>query len=174
MKFGTLDLDNIKVGDQQVDKVMAGTEEVWVNELMPIGSVMPYTGAISAIDDGWAVCDGTNGTVDMTDKFVYGANNDADNVTAGGSADAVVVSHTHLGTFVGNPLPEHTHSGRQTNLGAGRGGGDVTQRLSANTPTEAFSGGTPRGTVTINSAGESGVGRNIPPYTKLLYIQRIA
>lgn len=40
---------------------------------MPIGTILPYVGSLSKIPAGWHLCDGTNGTPDMRDRFLMGA-----------------------------------------------------------------------------------------------------
>jgi hypothetical protein len=49
---------------------------------------------------GWAVCNGTNGTPDLTNKFVRGS--DTANVGKTGGADEVKLDKSHL--------PNHTHT----------------------------------------------------------------
>lgn len=39
---------------------------------MPVGSIIPYGGKLSDIPDGWALCDGTNGTPNLTGRFLQG------------------------------------------------------------------------------------------------------
>jgi hypothetical protein len=42
---------------------------------LPIGSIIPYIGDISKLPKGWFVCDGTNGTPDLKNKFLEGFGN---------------------------------------------------------------------------------------------------
>ena len=80
---------------------------------MPIGTIALWSGALATIPDGWQICDGTNGTVNLKDRFVVGAGSLYNPGTTGGSADAVVPSHTHTATststFTGTALPTHGH-----------------------------------------------------------------
>ena len=58
-----------------------------------LGMIVSWSGAIVAIPSGWSLCDGTNGTPDLRDKFVQGAGGTfAVNQTGG------VASHRHLFT----------------------------------------------------------------------------
>lgn len=43
---------------------------------VPIGGIIMWYGAVNTIPNGYALCDGTNGTPDLRDKFVIGAGND--------------------------------------------------------------------------------------------------
>lgn len=64
----------------------------------PVNSVVQWTKALSEIPDGWALCDGANGTKDLTDKFVRGAQSDSDVGNTGGSnlnQNVSIPSHTH-------------------------------------------------------------------------------
>jgi hypothetical protein len=80
---------------------------------IPIGTVAIWTGALSTVPDGWQVADGTNGTLDLRDRFVVGAGSLYNNGTTGGSTESRLPSHTHAAvstsTFAGNALAGHTH-----------------------------------------------------------------
>lgn len=50
-----------------------------------------WSGAIADIPAGWALCDGNNGTPDLTDKFIIGAGssfNPGDTATTNVATDA--------------------------------------------------------------------------------------
>ena len=61
------------------------------------GLILLWYGAIADIPEGWALCDGSNGTPDLVGKFIGGAGN-AYNVGVIGGAE----SHTHAGTTDGH------------------------------------------------------------------------
>ena len=42
------------------------------NNTLPIGTILPYVGELSKIPHGWALCDGTNGTPNLTGRFLQG------------------------------------------------------------------------------------------------------
>lgn len=75
---------------------------------IPIGCIVMWGGSVATIPSGWRLCDGTNGTPDLRDRFVIGARSDSGGsattfVTAadtktGGSKDLVVVNHGHTAT----------------------------------------------------------------------------
>ena len=77
-----------------------------------------WSGAISAIPTGWVICDGTNSTPDLTDRFVIHA--DAD---SGGTNDVGDTGGSHTATPLGSvgtsgahtlstsEMPSHTHTG---------------------------------------------------------------
>lgn len=39
----------------------------------PKGTILPFMGELSAVPKGWRLCDGTNGTPDLRDRFLMGA-----------------------------------------------------------------------------------------------------
>lgn len=72
---------------------------------IPIGCIVLWSGAVSAVPSGWRLCDGTNGTPDLRDRFVVGARADSNgpattfitgaDTKSGGFKDAAVISHVH-------------------------------------------------------------------------------
>ena len=84
---------------------------------MPSGVVMPFFGAISSIPAGWALCDGNNGTPDLSDKYgIIGTSNEAaKGNTTTNHTNTSNNSHSHSITGVStanlnmNHVPSHTH-----------------------------------------------------------------
>ncbi len=74
----------------------------------------------STAPGGWAMCDGTNGTPDLRDRFVVGQGTTYSIDDTGGSADAIIPTHSHgAGNYAtashshgtGNySVGSHTHS----------------------------------------------------------------
>ena len=48
------------------------TEIVFSQYMFPIGTIIPYAGDLSKIPYGWHVCDGTNGTPNLSERFLEG------------------------------------------------------------------------------------------------------
>lgn len=65
--------------------------------VLPTGLILLWSGSIASIPGGWVLCDGTNGTPDLRDRFV---------IAAGGSyavgANGGNSSHTHTFTSDGH------------------------------------------------------------------------
>ena len=163
-------LNHIENGIKEVtdDVILLQTA---VEDLMPVGAVIMYSGAV--IPSGWAICDGTQGTPNLVNKFVRGGTG-ADNGDTGGYKDAAIVSHSHA--FIGSPLPVHAHNytkfttnGTATTQASGF---FTVDNVGTASTTVAASAGTPSGTITSN--GVSGVGRNLPPYVVLAYIMKLS
>jgi len=144
----------------------------FVQASVPTGCIVMWSGSIATIPSGWYICDGTNSTPDLRNRFIVGAGSTYAVAATGGSADAVVVSHTHTATStVTDPGHAHTFS-----IGPRLGG-------TYNYPSNSDSiGGTGVGTnsnttgitvaTTNTSAGVSGTNANLPPYYALAYIMK--
>lgn len=57
------------------------------------GVIVAWSGSIDSIPVGWALCDGTQGTPDLTDRFIMGAGDTYDPNDTGGHT-----SHDHTFT----------------------------------------------------------------------------
>lgn len=145
-------------------KIISDGTKFFATQTVPRGIIVEWGGTLVDVPAGWHVCDGTNGTPDLRDKFIVGAGNAYAVTAMGGSKDAVVVAHTHTINDSG-----HNHA---NNSGTKIGGGgtvfngpyiglDNTARTSTNTTG-----------ITINSSGESGTDKNLPPYYSLYFIQK--
>jgi len=77
--------------------------------LIPPGTIVMWSGSLSEIPDGWALCDGTNGTPDLTDRFILSVSASEDPGETGGS---------HTKTLSVSNLPSHTHSFTTDSAGA--------------------------------------------------------
>jgi len=135
------------------------------------GMILIWSGATGTIPSGWVLCDGNNGAPDLRDRFVIGAGNTYSVSQTGGSADAVVVSHTHTATSVVTD-PGHFHT--ITNISdveSGNGKVTVGSGATAGTPPNTDSKVTGITVATTNTtAGVSGTNANLPPYYALAYI----
>jgi hypothetical protein len=85
---------------------------------VPSGAIMMWSGSIASIPAGWYLCDGTNGTPNLRDRFIVGAGSTYAVNATGGSADATLPSHTHgvSGTTSGQTV-DHNHSYSGTTFG---------------------------------------------------------
>lgn len=131
---------------------------------MPSGGIIMWSGSIASIPTGWLLCDGSSGTPDLRTRFVIGAGSTYGVGGTGGSADSIVVSHTHAITDAGH---EHTipitgpdvFAGGPYNYNANYGLGTT------DTSTETTG-------ITINTTGVSGTNANLPPYYALAFIMK--
>jgi hypothetical protein len=76
------------------------------------GTIVMWAGTISSIPKGYVLCDGSNGTPDLRDKFIIGAGNKYQVANYGGN-DTIVLSV--------DQLPAHSHTGSGTTNGQDSG-----------------------------------------------------
>ena len=143
-----LDAANKKYVDDKIASIAGGA---------PAGCIVLWSGAASDIPDGWHLCDGTNGTPDLRDRFVIGAGNAYTPGATGGNAQI---------TLTKEQLPAHTHtyyetSGRARDYGMSGGANSVIESVSS---TSTYSG----------STGSGQAVDILPPYYALCYIMRIS
>jgi hypothetical protein len=139
----------------------------------PAGVIVLWSGSIGSIPSGWALCNGNNGTPDLRDRFIVGAGSTYAVDATGGSADAIVVSHTHTATsVVTDPGHEHEYGSAQFNIGATTG--TTLLRPAGSGAAQASTTETTGITVATTNAstGTSGTNANLPPYYALCYIQK--
>jgi hypothetical protein len=137
---------------------------------IPAGIITLWSGAIGSVPSGWNLCDGTNGTPDLRDRFIVGAGNNYAVAAIGGTADAIVVAHTHTATSVVTD-PGHVHGITRASTVAGAGTGDQPWPGNSVFSSSAVTGITVA--TTNQSTGTSGTGQNLPPYYALAYIQKL-
>jgi hypothetical protein len=138
--------------------------------LIPSGLITMWSGSIASIPATWYLCNGSNGTPDLRDRFVIGAGSTYAVAATGGTADAIVVSHTHTATVTD---PGHTHPITTPVSTSGFGGTNSGfQAIWQQTQTGATTSNTTGITVANSTTGESGTGANLPPYYALAYIMK--
>lgn len=140
---------------------------------LPTGMILLWSGAIGSIPTGYYLCDGNNGTPDLRDRFLVGAGNTYSVNQTGGSADAIVVSHTHTATSASTVTdPGHNHTASGATAPPYSAGGNAVFSLATVTTSTSTTGITVATTTTNATAGTSGTGANLPPYYALAYIMK--
>lgn len=123
----------------------AGGELADTRGAIPVGGIVMWAGAFADVPQGWHLCDGTEGTVDLTDRFVLGTNTEGELGDVGGAK-----KHRH------NLIAADTPAGTATVAAA-----------TAGTPAgtlDSVSAGTPAGAIdahTTTAALLSGVGTTL-------------
>jgi hypothetical protein len=79
----------------------------FVRDIIPAGLISRWSGSTASIPSGWFLCDGANGTPDLRNRFIVGAGSTYAVAATGGSADAIVVAHTHTGTTNASGVHQH-------------------------------------------------------------------
>ena len=109
-----------------------------------------WSGAIADIPAGWTLCDGTDGTPDLTDRFVIGAGSTHAPGATGGEAEH---------TLTESELPAHDHDIR------GSAGEADAPTFRTATTGDPVAGST-------ESTGGDEAHENRPPFYALAYIMR--
>ena len=138
--------------------------------VVPIGSIMMWSGSIASIPANWTLCNGANGTPDLRNRFAMGAGASYNPGYTAGSKDAIVVNHTHTVSD-----PGHSHTAQMYYNDSGSSGSRNFFRASYGTSAQ----GTPSTNsattgISIATTGSSGVDANLPPFYTLAYIMRIS
>ena len=172
---GAFQLDGTAGASGQVLLSAGGsTTPTWGNAFVA-GMIIMWSGTIATIPTGFVLCNGSNSTPDLRDKFIIGASADSGgaaktNVTAsytqtGGTKDAIVVSHTHTATVTD---PGHQHTMGSDNC-------KIAVEISvANTGTSGETTNTATTGITVanSTEGSSGTNQNLPPYYALAFIMK--
>jgi microcystin-dependent protein len=168
------------------DSTKIATTE-FVRNIVPSGVIVMWSGSIATIPSGWLICDGTNGTPDLRNRFIVGAGSTYSVAGTGGSADAIVVSHTHTATDSGHRhfvaaytnvqgVPNgYTTMTSSNQVSAGGGGGGFSEAYQMmGTSTDATVGRTSSSTasISVSATGSSGTNANMPPYYALAFIMK--
>ena len=75
------------------------------------GMILIWSGAANAIPSGWVLCNGSNSTPDLRDRFVIGAGNSYSvDATGGSTTISNNVTHSHSTPNHSHGLNGHTHS----------------------------------------------------------------
>lgn len=132
--------------------ITAAERASW-NSPVPAGIIALWSGAIVNIPAGWALCDGSNGTPNLRDRFVVGAGNEYA-VGAGGG------EKTHILTV--DEMPSHNH----TVYGSVKG-------MSGTIKCPLVSSMQADGNYTTLNSGNGAAHENRPPYYALAYIMKL-
>lgn len=121
----------------------------------------------------WHLCDGTNGTPDLRNRFIYGGDG-TNNGATGGEASVTLTKET---------IPAHDHTascsvnGNHTHGYWADEGGNGHQSYNGNANwngwTQTGEGGSHSHTITIGATGGNQPHNNMPPYYVLAFIMKL-
>lgn len=143
----------------------------FVNNYLPTGSIIMWNG--NDIPNGWALCDGTNGTPNLTGRFVLGFQYGTYDINSTGGSSTVTLNideipaHTHDVNDPGHNHQVELKTESMQNVG-GEGESVLRDRESSNKNTTTNLTG-----ITLQETGGSGSHENMPPYYVLAYIMKI-
>ena len=137
----------------------------------PKYAIVLWTGTLANIPLGYVLCDGTNGTPDLRDYFVKGANDSSEIGTTGGSA-----VHGHTANSHNHTQDTHYHT-----ISTGLSSTHITHYNGAGSPTytgvhvnvdvnsNAVAATNQAATITVDNCSSQA---NYPPYYKVAYIMQ--
>ena len=167
--------------------------------ITPIGGIIMWSGSVADISNlvGWELCDGSNGTPDLRNRFIVGASNSTGDTTypglspgaTGGDADATLVSHEHTTDSIIEPGSNTAKdlsgtinidsfiatSGNFDNITTG-GMDNYINNTNAGPPAGATNKAEYNGNHrhSTDTQGSSATNKNLPPYYSLAYIMRVS
>jgi hypothetical protein len=124
--------------------------------MVPRGAIIMWSGLLADIPSGWALCDGTNGTPDLRERFVYCVQSGEDPGELGGSA--TIPAHNH-----NVDIAEFISLQSEESITVQEGFGFTFPLHGANHDIDPPS--------TLSS--DDGSASNIPPYYKLAFIMKL-
>jgi hypothetical protein len=138
-----------------------------------LGLIAMWYGTAETVPTGWQLCNGTNGSPDLRNRFVMGNGSTYTIGQTGGSANAVLLTHTHTASTSASGA--HTHSIKIGSYGGttGAGGRTATGDTWTNHSTGGAGSHTHTHTYSIASSGSSATNANLPPYRALFYIIKV-
>jgi len=169
----------------------------YISAGIPIGGIILWYGDTNTIPSGFALCDGTNGTPDLRDKFIVGAGGIyAVGATGGASTHTHTqgstgseASHTHTQGNTGSES-SHTHSisgttsatsyNREMVMGSWKDYPDSYHTHNYNITSGAGSAHshtnptTNAGSAHSHTNPTTDASSNLPPYKAVMYIMRIS
>ncbi|MGA0927424.1 MAG: hypothetical protein ACO3RW_09515, partial [Burkholderiaceae bacterium] len=149
--------------------------------LVPSGVIVMWSGSVASVPSGWYLCDGANGTPNLTGRFVVHADADSGGTYAPGAtggADSVTLttsqipSHTHTGTTSTNGAHNHNVSVQAANIQDGQRDNTYYRGDGSLTTYTTTTNGDHNHTFTTDAAGGGSSHENRPPYYALAYIMK--
>lgn len=159
--------------------------------ITPIGGIIMWNGSPNNVPAGWALCDGSNGTPDLRERFIVGAGGTSTGnpSVAGNAYNAGDRAGSNTVALTVANMPAHSHTGTTNNGGdhfvsdqyysPGCGDGHFSSKSGCwlNRPgthitLNRYVGPHSHG-FTTNSTGSGTAHENRPPYYALAFIMRV-
>ena len=162
---------------------------------VPSGGIIIWSGASNAIPSGWVLCNGSNSTPDLRNRFVVGAGSGYSVGNTGGASSVTLTTaqlpahnhstNNHNHSFSGSGSSSHSHdipsaSGHTGSiLSRNRGTDPWTSNYNTTsvdtesaTVSISISGNTGYSNPSTNNTGSGNSHENRPPYYALCYIMK--
>ncbi|MHA1109708.1 MAG: hypothetical protein ACTSRE_01295 [Promethearchaeota archaeon] len=146
---------------------------------VPAGIIGMWANPLSEVPSGWTLCDGTGGTPNTTDRFVYNTDGVEDPGSTGGASNHshgydVVPYHDHGATSTTAASHNHLYGRATSGVGVVTGGSGPGLQYGSQTGTSTSAPAHSHG---VSTAGTSGCETDeikdlSPPYTTLGFIKK--
>ena len=141
---------------------------------VPSGVIMMWSGSNNSIPSGFVLCNGSNGTPDLRNRFIVGSGSSYSTGNTGGDNSVTLSisqmpSHNHsASSSVSDPGHSHSFKGATGSSGSGTSSRDsVPETQQTGSSTTGISVST-----SIGSKGGNSSHENRPPYYALAYIMK--
>lgn len=163
--------DNMRLGGTKINDNFT---ELY-SAIFPSGGIIMWSGTIATIPTGWVICDGTNSTPDLRNRFIVGASSDtgigvtfnADNGNPIGDYAPGNTGGETAHQLTVNELAAHDHTFYNPAFPFALNGGNAT--AGSEKPAYNFD---LTNLTTVNEAGGNNYHENRPPYYALAYIMK--
>jgi len=143
------------------------------------GTVTIWSGNVTDLPPGWGLCDGNNGTVDLSDRFVKSVPSDSTDPGTAGGQDNLVLSevnlppHSHTGST--SLDGDHIHTTGDSHTSHTGDSGDETFDYSGPSSEPTHGGGSHSHTFTAEATGALTPNpiNNVPRYYNVAYIAKL-
>ncbi len=144
--------------------------------IVPSGVIWIWNGAAGAVPEGWALCDGSNGTPDLRGRFVLGCSDDYAQGSVGGEEEHKLVaaempSHSHVQRVTTSPTSTSSAAVTQYRRITGTQTTSTAYTYATGSTASASTGA--RTTVSTAASGSGNAHNNMPPYYALCYIMKL-
>ncbi len=153
------------------------------HDLVPKGTIIMWHGNSTSIPKGWTICNGTNGTPDLRDRFVVGAGKKYTTNTTGGEEKVTlkineIPKHNHGATgSTGNDATSsngnHSHTYREYTGWAEAGGKYWKNLMRRNTSANKNTSHAGNHSHTLYPRGGGQSHENRPPYRALFFLMKL-
>ncbi|WP_279002019.1 phage baseplate protein [Acidaminococcus fermentans] len=164
-----------------------GTTKFVVTQSLGVlpGTVIAFSGTFEGgypvnkntglVNKEWHLCDGTNGTPDLRNRFIYGGDG-TDSGTTGGEASVTLTvqtipAHGHTGTTSANG--DHSHTVKTLNTSGKLNVNDYAGYSIGNTDRTTSTDGKHQHSLDIDSTGGGQPHNNMPPYYVLAFMMKL-
>ena len=134
---------------------------------IPVGGIVMWSGSASNIPDGWKLCNGSNNTPDLRNRFIVGAGDEYGVGYTGGQKQVTLTTNEmprHYHEYVGDDQLRNIESGCSTLMRY------TSTRYDADSKTGGSWGS---GVYATSSVGNGQAHENRPPYYALCFIMRV-